>query len=141
MFQLNSRIDGLLRVVAGRILTEDRGKVHQSRPSNLGPATYLYTGTIPLHFNVCLHLHQRILNYQPSLLATPTRVHRVASTQITTFSQRENLRKIKILFQSATQQTLNWVGSGVEHGERSVVCPDQINSHDTGIVLQCKFDL
>ena len=85
MLQLNSRIDGLLRVVAGWIFTEDRRGVHQSRRSNLGPATYLNTGTIPLHFNVCLHLHQHILNYQPSLLATPTRVHRVASTQITTF--------------------------------------------------------
>jgi len=27
-------------------------------------------------------------------------------------------RKIKILFQNNTQQTLNWVDSGVEHGER-----------------------
>jgi hypothetical protein len=41
-------------------------------------------------------------------------------------------RKIKILFQNNTQQTLNWVDSGVEHGERSVVAPDQINPHDTG---------
>ncbi|KAI1071491.1 hypothetical protein LB507_005080 [Fusarium sp. FIESC RH6] len=41
-------------------------------------------------------------------------------------------RKIKILFQNNTQQTLNWVDSGVEHGERSVVAPDQINSRDTG---------